>query len=91
MSLYEDLVWRGLIKDTSTEELQKLCAWCSNKQKANAKRIRYLYIFDYDQICRMNLDQQTISIQVLDKNEISNLCERVYTQLAESEEHLEKG
>lgn len=84
-------VFAAFLECKGAEKLQKLCAWCSNKQKANAKRIRYLYIFDYDQICRMNLDQQTISIQVLDKNEISNLCERVYTQLAESEEHLEKG
>ena len=84
-------VFAAFLECKGAEELQKLCAWCSNKQKANTRRTRYLYIFDYDQICRMNLDRQTISIQILNKGEISNLCERVYTQLEEREQHLEKG
>lgn len=84
-------VFAAFLECKGAEELQKLCAWCSNKQKANTRRTRYLYIFDYDQICRMNLDQQTISIQILNKGEISNLCERVYTQLEEREQRLEKG
>lgn len=84
-------VFATFLECKGAEELQKLCAWCSNKQKANTRRTRYLYIFDYDQICRMNLDRQTISIQILNKGEISNLCERVYTQLEEREQHLEKG
>lgn len=78
-------VFAAFLECKEAEELQKLCTWCSNKQKANARRIRYLYIFDYDQICQMNLDQQTITIQVLDTSEISSLCERVYTQLTKRE------
>ena len=78
-------VFAAFLECKGAEELQKLCVWCSNKQKTNARRMRYLYIFDFDQICQMNLEQQTISIQVFDKDEISNLCERVYTQLTKRE------
>lgn len=84
-------VFTAFLECKRAEELQKLCAWCSNKQKANARRMRYLYIFDFDQICQMNLDQLTISIQVFGKGEISNLCERVYNQLTKREQHSEKG
>lgn len=35
-------VFAAFLECKGAEELQKLCAWCSNKQKANAKRIRFV-------------------------------------------------
>ena len=33
MTLYEDLKWRGLIKDTAGEDLEKIINSCLSKQK----------------------------------------------------------